>query len=105
MTFLNLQAQIYRQSVFALLIIPLFLTAKNYSVKNADDLQAAIQSARPGDEIIMNNGTWKDVVIDFNSEGVTVDVPIIPRAESSGHVVLTGSSTVFRWFLFSAEYI
>ncbi|MCI4669561.1 MAG: DUF4957 domain-containing protein [Bacteroidia bacterium] len=80
-------------------LLPIFFLAcnssqmgKNFSpVKNIQELEEAISSARPGDEIVMANGIWKDVQIKFTSEG-TESKKIILRAESAGKVFIEGSS-------------
>jgi poly(beta-D-mannuronate) lyase len=41
---------------------------KAVTVHNMAGLQAAIAAARPGDQIVMADGTWTDAVIDFNAQ-------------------------------------
>lgn len=60
-------------------------------VKNEAELKTAISSAKPGDEIILSNGTWKNIQIKFDSKG-TKDNPITLRAETSGKVSIEGVS-------------
>lgn len=55
------------------------------------ELSNAISSSDPGDTVVMANGTWTDVIIEFHAEGVEGDT-ITLRAETPGHVILTGSS-------------
>ena len=55
------------------------------------ELSDAIASSGPGDTVVMANGTWTDVVIEFFNEGVEGDT-ITLRAETPGQVILTGSS-------------
>ena len=38
-------------------------------VKTKEELQAAIKNAKPGDEIVLANGIWKDVQIEFDAKG------------------------------------
>lgn len=65
--------------------------AVDWFVSNRDDICTAMQSAQPGDTLVMRNGTWADEDITFEGRG-TVDRPITLRAETPGRVVLTGSS-------------
>jgi poly(beta-D-mannuronate) lyase len=58
---------------------------------NLVELHAAIGAARPGDNILMREGTWTDVAIRFVGEG-TADRPITLRAAIPGKVVITGRS-------------
>ncbi len=61
------------------------------TVSNADELNEAIANAQPGDEIIMANGEWNDVQINFIGSG-TESQPITLRAETPGKVVMQGAS-------------
>lgn len=60
-------------------------------VGNSEELHRAIEKAAPGDEIVMKNGKWSDLQIEFYALG-TEDRPIILKAESSGEVRVTGQS-------------
>ena len=60
-------------------------------VGNADELQKAISQAVPGDEIVMKNGDWKDIRIQFYGHG-TEGQPIVLKAETPGEVLITGQS-------------
>lgn len=62
-------------------------------VKNASELEKAIQEAEPGSEIILSNGTWEDLQIKFYAKG-TEKAPITLKAETSGKVILTGESNL-----------
>ena len=57
-------------------------------VGNADELQEAISKANPGDEIVMKNGDWKDIRIQFYAHG-TEGQPIVLKAETPGEVLIT----------------
>lgn len=61
------------------------------TVSNAGELNEAIANAQPGDEIIMANGEWNDVQINFIGSG-TESQPITLRAETAGKVVMQGAS-------------
>jgi poly(beta-D-mannuronate) lyase len=54
-------------------------------------LVEAITSAKPGQVIVMHNGTWTNAVIDFSSNASNAE-PIILRAQTSGKVILNGKS-------------
>ncbi|KAA3656791.1 MAG: DUF4957 domain-containing protein [Calditrichaeota bacterium] len=60
-------------------------------VKNIEELNAAINAATPGDEIVLANGVWKDVQIKFFGMGTKED-PITLRAETPGEVYIEGQS-------------
>ncbi|MFK7970363.1 MAG: chondroitinase-B domain-containing protein [Bacteroidia bacterium] len=66
---------------------------KGAFVQNIDELNTAISQATPGGEIILKNGTWKDVQIKFFGEG-TEGSPITLRAETPGEVFIEGQSFV-----------
>ncbi len=55
------------------------------------ELEDAITSSEPGDVVVMANGTWTDVAIEFHNEGAEGDT-ITLRAETPGQVILTGAS-------------
>lgn len=59
---------------------------------NMEELEAAIQHAKPGDTIVMKNGVWEDVLIRINGAHGTEEKPITLRAETRGQVQLTGTS-------------
>ncbi|WP_430410203.1 chondroitinase-B domain-containing protein [Kordia sp.] len=61
------------------------------TVTDANELQTAIKNAKPGDHIVMANGVWKDIQIEFIAEG-TKDNPIILKAETPGKVTIEGVS-------------
>ena len=60
-------------------------------VNNFDELDAAIKNAQPGDEIVMADGTWKDIQVRFIGKG-TAGNPITLRAETPGKVIIEGKS-------------
>lgn len=62
-------------------------------VKSASEISVAMFSARPGDTLLMENGTWVNQRISFVGHGTELN-PIVLRAESLGSVVLTGNSTL-----------
>ncbi|MFK8009584.1 MAG: chondroitinase-B domain-containing protein [Saprospiraceae bacterium] len=60
-------------------------------VSNAAELKDAIANATPGDNIILTNGVWTDVQINFTGKG-TEAKPISLRAETPGKVFIEGQS-------------
>lgn len=69
-------------------------------VSNAEELKAAIVSAKPGDTIAMRDGTWKDINIVLSAAG-TASAPVTLRAQTPGKVILTGGSTL----TYTAPYV
>jgi hypothetical protein len=68
-------------------------SARELFASDARTLTAAIREARPGDAIVLRNGTWTDARITFEAQG-TAEQPITLRAETPGQVILTGRSTL-----------
>jgi len=66
---------------------------KSKLVSNISDLQVAIENAKPGDNIILKDGVWKDVALVFNAEG-TEENPITIKAETPGKVFIEGVSSL-----------
>ncbi|MFD1316627.1 chondroitinase-B domain-containing protein [Namhaeicola litoreus] len=62
-------------------------------VNNIQELQEAIKQSIPGDQLIMANGVWKDVQIDFYGKG-TKEKPIVLIAEEKGKVTIEGASNL-----------
>tara|TARA_R110002049_G_scaffold232047_2_gene404592 strand:+ start:41 stop:2356 length:2316 start_codon:yes stop_codon:yes gene_type:complete len=60
-------------------------------VKTNQELYDAIKNAKPGDKIILSNGTWKNVEIKFRGQG-TKENPIVLKAETAGKVSIEGES-------------
>ena len=92
---------------FFFLVILLFIfSCQNIStdigqkVSNPEELQNAIDEAKPGDNIILQNGIWKNVEINFKGIGEE-DNPITIKAESAGEVFIEGRS----YLKFSGKYL
>ncbi len=93
---------------FLFLIIPLFFIGCKGSstsiggrkVANSDELKSALSEAKPGDHIIMANGVWKDLALNFVGMGEP-DNPITLKAETPGEVFLEGKS----YLKFAGEYL
>jgi poly(beta-D-mannuronate) lyase len=69
----------------------LFAEPKEILVSNQSQLNAAISGANPGDIILMKDGNWHNIVINFNSNSNPLK-PITLKAQTSGKVVLDGNS-------------
>jgi len=67
--------------------------AGDIKVKDLAELKAANKNAQPGDHIILQNGEWKDVIIELNCSG-TKENPISFKAETAGRVLITGNSSL-----------
>ena len=70
------------------------------TVSTPTELLDALKEVKAGDEIVLKNGTYKDVTIDFIGEG-TADNPIVLRAETAGEVFIEGASNL----KFGGEYL
>jgi poly(beta-D-mannuronate) lyase len=79
----------------ALLIISCADLSKKEGVKvtNAEELQSAIAEAQAGTEIIMANGIWENLQIEFSGKG-TEQAPIVLKAETKGEVIISGKSSL-----------
>ena len=69
-------------------------------VNDSNELKDAISNAKPGDNIVLANGVWKDVQIEFIAEGTEKD-PITIKAETEGEVFIEGISNL----TFGGEYL
>jgi poly(beta-D-mannuronate) lyase len=70
--------------------------AADVLVRNNAELISAINSAQPGDSIVLRNGIWSG--INLNNHLIpsgTASNPVNIRAQTPGQVVITGSSTIF----------
>ena len=60
-------------------------------VSSAAEIATALQTAQPGDTLLMTNGIWTDQLITFQGLG-SASAPIVLKAETNGQVELTGTS-------------
>jgi poly(beta-D-mannuronate) lyase len=87
----------------AAFVLLLAYTTDGQTVRTAASsaqLNAAIAASNPGDTIIMSNGTWTNVTINFNANA-TASQPVVLRAQTPGKVILNGSSSL----IFSTPYL
>ena len=62
-------------------------------VSNINELNEAIKNCQAGDEIVLSNGIWRDVQIEFYGKG-TKEKPIVLKAETNGEVTIEGASNL-----------
>ncbi|EAQ43004.1 chondroitinase-B domain-containing protein [Polaribacter sp. MED152] len=62
-------------------------------VSSNSELEEALSNAKKGDNIVLKNGTYKDVNIKFIGEG-TENEPITLSAETAGEVFIEGESSL-----------
>lgn len=65
----------------------------NNTVKNIEEFDLAVQKAKPGDQIILANGEWRNTELLLEGTG-TAEKPITLSAEEKGKVILTGASNL-----------
>lgn len=65
--------------------------AKTIVVKNAGELNKANETAQPGDIILLQNGTWSNIVMKLNCSG-TEQKPVVFKAQTAGKVIISGIS-------------
>ncbi len=76
------------------------IQAKDYAVSTSGELNQKIKNAVPGDCIIMADGVWKDIQIQFKAKG-TEKKHITLKAETPGKVWIEGISNLS----ISGEYL
>src|SRR5438067_52778 len=88
---------ITRQNLAAFIVsinfAALFASGAQRTVSSAADIAAAARDAKPGDVLVMTDGSWKDQEIVFAAKG-TADQPVTLRAQTPGKVILEGDSNV-----------
>ena len=62
-------------------------------VTSIDEFNEAVAALKPGDRIVLANGTWTDVEFKLSGEGLA-DSPIELTAEEPGKVIITGQSNL-----------
>jgi len=69
------------------------LQAKNITVKNEAELKAANKAAKPGDTVLLKNGSWQDIDIELTCNG-NARQPIVFKAQTNGQVIIKGKSSL-----------
>ncbi len=87
-----------KRSIILLSVLTFFGTAhsvrgEEFLAGNPADVQKFAAQLRPGDAIILADGTWQDAELLLDAQG-TADRPITLRAQTPGQVKLTGRSRV-----------
>ena len=67
------------------------VNAADFPVSSADDIETAMETAGPGDTLVMTDGVWTNQEIAFVGVG-TEGNPITLRPQTPGGVLLTGVS-------------
>ncbi|MEM9352316.1 MAG: polysaccharide lyase 6 family protein [Planctomycetota bacterium] len=67
--------------------------AADILVSSANDIQNALGSLQPGDNLIMTDGVWTNQQIELNGFGTSAN-PITLKAQTPGGVILNGNSTL-----------
>ncbi len=104
--FLNILNKHMKKTIFTLSLFVLLIACNQQTqtgeikVTNIKELNDAIKNSKAGDQIVLANGTWKDVEIKFRGKG-TKNKPIILKAETAGKVSIEGKS----YLKFGGEYL
>jgi poly(beta-D-mannuronate) lyase len=79
-----------------LFLVTLFFTdiyAATYAVKNESELKEANAKAIAGDIIVLQNGDWNNINLQFTCNG-TAQHPILIKAATRGNVIIKGNSSL-----------
>lgn len=82
-----------RRIAILLFLLSGIIVAESFKVNDVNAFKTVVKKVRPGDQIILANGEWKDCKLLFEAEG-TKDQLITLKAETAGKVILTGSSSL-----------
>jgi poly(beta-D-mannuronate) lyase len=80
-------------SLLGSLLLISFANAAEFSVANAEALSEAMTRAKPGDTLVLADGSWRDAAITLSAAG-SADAPVIVRAQTPGKVVFSGASSL-----------
>lgn len=69
-------------------------------VSTVEQFNNAVETIRPGQEVVLADGIWTDVELVFQATG-TAEQPVTLRAETPGNVMISGESNLS----FSGEHI
>ena len=67
------------------------ICGEEFPVSNAAEIKTILPSLKPGDTVVMTNGTWTNQQIEFAAIG-SKQSPITLRAQTAGLVILNGDS-------------
>ena len=83
-----------KKILFTLVLLLISILTYAQVVTTTTQLNNAINAASPGTTIILADGTWNNVFIDFDKNG-NASAPITIRAQNPGAVLMTGNSRVY----------
>lgn len=93
-----------------LILLPIWLLCltsvtlgKEYKISTPEEFQHAAAAAKPGDEIILANGTYSGWATTVNIQGTT-DHPVIIRAESPGKAPMEESASRLDRIRYCSEH-
>lgn len=93
----NLKAFVFLSLFFTISSVTLFAGTKSsvveIMVSNQSELNAAIDKARPGENIILKDGDWENVVVNFKANATEGHL-ITLRAQTPGKVIFKGNSKI-----------
>ncbi len=69
------------------------INAATYAVKNESELKEANAKAIAGDIIVLQNGDWNNINLQFTCNG-TAQHPILIKAATRGNVIIKGNSSL-----------
>ncbi|MEM7623393.1 MAG: polysaccharide lyase 6 family protein [Planctomycetota bacterium] len=75
----------------AAIVLAASAIAEEFVVSSASQIDTALDSAGPGDVIVMTDGIWTNQFIRFRGDG-TATQPLTLRAQTPGGVILNGTS-------------
>jgi len=81
-------------SALAVMCLASHVSATDFFASNASQVSSAMNSAGPGDTIIMTDGVWTNQHIQFSGANGNAANPITLRPQTPGGVTLNGSSTL-----------
>jgi len=77
--------------LFCFFLCSTILQAKNIIVTNASELNAANETAKPGDTVLLKNGNWQNLDMVLTCNG-NAKQPIVFKAQTNGQVFIKGKS-------------
>jgi poly(beta-D-mannuronate) lyase len=85
----------FRPMIYLLLLLLCSLSARAGEIPISDPvaLKKALKTVRPGDGLVLADGTWRDARLVLECNG-SPGKPITLRAQTRGKVILTGSSSI-----------
>lgn len=75
------------------LFLCLLIASTSFAIDDIPSLSRALKTAKPGDTLVLANGTYRDVEISLTGKGLP-GKPIVVKAESPGGVIISGKSVL-----------